>query len=481
MAVSIGPKLGIDGEKEYRDSINQIIQQAKTLGSEMKLVTASFDENTEAEEKAQRTAEVLNKQIDIQKKRVDALNGMLEKSADLYGENDTRTLKWQEAVNDANTELKNLERQLDETQSGLSGFADSLDDSADSLDDMSGALSETGEAAGEASGTLGDLAGKFGVDLPDALGKIDLGGINADMLGLAGVLGAAAGYMVEIGKETIELVENLKLLSATSGLSTTTLQEWGYAAEMAGMSVNDIADLTKDLRKNAVDAVEGNEELMQSFTELGITLTDENGNIRDTDDLFNDVVYALANMEEGAERDALAMKLMGEGALNLNPIINDGAEALDEMRKAAHENNQVISEEGVASIDKFHKRLENLVSKMRGSFRKVFEEFTQVVNGDWNWRGTNRMGLAVDSGRVGRNARGTDYWQGGWTLVGEEGPELLRLPQGTQIKSNAESAAMMGGVNITVYGAEGQDVEALADEIMYRINDAVARQEAIYK
>lgn len=58
---------------------------------------------------------------------------------------------------------------------------------------------------------------------------------------------------------------------------------------------------------------------------------------------------------------------------------------------------------------------------------------------------------------------------------------MLRLPQGAQIKSNAESAAMMGGVNITVYGAEGQDVEALADEIMYRINDAVARQEAIYK
>ena len=49
-----------------------------------------------AEEKAQRTAEVLNKQIDVQKKRVDALNSMLEKSADLYGENDIKTLKWQE-------------------------------------------------------------------------------------------------------------------------------------------------------------------------------------------------------------------------------------------------------------------------------------------------------------------------------------------------------------------------------------------------
>lgn len=138
------------------------------------------------------------------------------------------------------------------------------------------------------------------------------------MLGLAGVLGAAAGYMVEIGKETIELVENLKLLSGTSGLSTTALQEWGYAGEQVGVSMEEIADLTKDLRKNAVAAVEGNEEMAKSFEELGVTLTDENGNIRDTDDLFNDVVYALANMEEGAERDTLAMSLMGEGALKLN-------------------------------------------------------------------------------------------------------------------------------------------------------------------
>lgn len=474
MAVSIGPRLGIDGEKEYRNSINQIIQQAKTLDSEMKLVTSSFDENTDAQEKATRTSEVLNKQIDVQKKRVDALNEMLEKSADLYGENDTRTLKWQEAVNGATAELNNLERQLEHTQDAVEDMGDSVNDSAGGMDDL-------GEAADGAGGTIGDLAGKLGIDLPDAIGNVDLKGLNTDLLGLAGVLGAAAGYMVEIGKETIELAENLKLLSGTSGLSTTALQEWGYAGEQVGVSMEEIADLTKDLRKNAVAAVEGNEEMAKSFEELGVTLTDENGNIRDTDDLFNDVVYALANMEEGAERDTLAMSLMGEGALKLNPIINDGADALDNMKQAAHENNQVLSEEGVAAIDKFHKRLDNLVSKINGSVRKAFEELALVFNGDWNWRGTNSMGLAVDSGRVGRNARGTDYWQGGWTLVGEEGPELLRLPQGTQIKSNAESTAMMGGVNITVYGAEGQDVEALADEIMYRINDAVARQEAIYK
>lgn len=473
MAVSIGPRLGIDGEKEYRNSINQIIQQAKTLDSEMKLVTSSFDENTDAQEKATRTSEVLNKQIDVQKKRVDALNEMLEKSADLYGENDTRTLKWQEAVNGATAELNNLERQLEHTQDAVEGMGDSVNDSAGEMDDL-------GEAADGAGGTIGDLAGKLGIDLPDAIGNVDLKGLNTDLLGLAGVLGAAAGYMVEIGKETIELVKEINNLSATSGLSAESLQEWSYVGKQAGVEMSEIADLTKDLRKNAVAAVEGNEELMQSFTDLGVTLTDENGNIRDTDDLFNDIVYALANMEEGAQRDTLAMSLMGEGALKLNPIIKDGAAALDDMRQAAHDNNQVLSEEGVAAVDKFSKKMSSLVDKIKGSFRQAFAELASWLNGDWDYKGVAVGGKAYDAG-IGRNAGGTDYWRGGWTLVGEEGPELLRLPQGTQIKSNAESAAMMGGVNITVYGAEGQDVEALADEIMYRINDAVARQEAIYR
>ena len=35
--------------------------------------------------------------------------------------------------------------------------------------------------------------------------------------------------------------------------------------------------------------------------------------------------------------------------------------------------------------------------------------------------------------RVGRNARGTPYWRGGPTWVGEEGPEIIDLPQGSKV------------------------------------------------
>lgn len=52
------------------------------------------------------------------------------------------------------------------------------------------------------------------------------------------------------------------------------------------------------------------------------------------------------------------------------------------------------------------------------------------------------FGTGGGGGTTGNNANGTPYWRGGWTWVGERGPELMRLPQGTQIKSNPESMRM---------------------------------------
>ena len=51
MARDIGPKIGIDGEAQYRKEINEIIQQAKTLDAEMKALTTSYDKEADAKKK----------------------------------------------------------------------------------------------------------------------------------------------------------------------------------------------------------------------------------------------------------------------------------------------------------------------------------------------------------------------------------------------------------------------------------------------
>ncbi len=66
MAVNIGPRIGIDGEAQFRKEINDLIQQQKTLASEMKAVTSYLDANDKSQEALTAQTEVLNKQIATQ-------------------------------------------------------------------------------------------------------------------------------------------------------------------------------------------------------------------------------------------------------------------------------------------------------------------------------------------------------------------------------------------------------------------------------
>ena len=59
--------------------------------------------------------------------------------------------------------------------------------------------------------------------------------------------------------------------------------------------------------------------------------------------------------------------------------------------------------------------------------------------------------------------------------MGEELSALATLPL-----PSGGTTTNMGGVVINVYGAEGQDVNALADVVMYRLQSAVERKEAVF-
>jgi uncharacterized membrane protein YeaQ/YmgE (transglycosylase-associated protein family) len=68
---------------------------------------------------------------------------------------------------------------------------------------------------------------------------------------------------------------------------------------------------------------------------------------------------------------------------------------------------------------------------------------TITVDVDKAFKGEVDGVIAGVAARAGRNASGTPYWKGGLTWVGEEGPELLNLPRGSQILSNEDSRALV--------------------------------------
>ena len=63
MAADIGARIGIDGEKAFRDSLAAINSQMKNLGSEMKAVVASFTGMEDSEEAVTAKTNVLQKSV----------------------------------------------------------------------------------------------------------------------------------------------------------------------------------------------------------------------------------------------------------------------------------------------------------------------------------------------------------------------------------------------------------------------------------
>lgn len=145
MAIDIGPKIGIEGEADYRKSINEIIVQAKTLSSEMRKLESSFKNEGKSIEENTAKKKLLNEQITLQEKKVEELSAMLEKAKANYAENSTQVQKWQQAVNNATTDLNKLKSQLDSMPNSLQIVGSKMQDVGSKMKDVGGSITDFGK------------------------------------------------------------------------------------------------------------------------------------------------------------------------------------------------------------------------------------------------------------------------------------------------------------------------------------------------
>lgn len=93
----------------------------------------------------------------------------------------------------------------------------------------------------------------------------------------------------------------------------------------------------------------------------------------------------------------------------------------------------------------------------------------------------------VDIGQIGKIpylAKGGILSRGS-AVVGEAGPELLTMSAGRAVvqpltNNTTNNSATYGNVTINVYGAAGQSINELADEIMYKMQGYVERRGAVW-
>ena len=275
MAVDIGPKIGIDGEKEFRQELQNINQQLRTLGSEMKAVTSAFDENADSQEALAAQAQVLNQQIETQKQKLQQLQKGLDAAAQKYGENDTKTLRWAQAVQDATATLNQMQSQLSKVHSEMSGAGNVYDNLTRKISNQERELSDLrrehtnavltyGKTSWEAQdlarqiGTLsaelkesktamsqaekatsglktaldeaGDSTGGILDSVSGLMGDMGLGGV-AGILGKGFAVGAVVSGVSQLTGAITGLVDETAEYRKIMGTLETSSQAAGYTAE----------------------------------------------------------------------------------------------------------------------------------------------------------------------------------------------------------------------------------------------------------
>lgn len=238
MARDIGPKIGIDGEAQYRKEIEQIIQQAKTLDAEMRAVASAFDKEGDSQKKNKAITEQTNKQIETQKEKIKLLQEMVARSAEATGANSKQTLQWKEALANAKTQLNELESGLDGFTKKTSIFGEALKAML-SKEVIIGGLKALKDGIVE----VGKAAYSFGKSVVESYGEFEQleGGVKK-LFGsdYQAVIKNAQNGFKTAGLSANEYIETVTSFSASliSSLGNDTAQ----AAKFADIAIRDMSD-----------------------------------------------------------------------------------------------------------------------------------------------------------------------------------------------------------------------------------------------
>lgn len=351
MADNFGLKIGVEGEKEFKNALRDINQSFKVLGSEMKLVESEFNKQDKSIEAVTVRNKLLNKEIDAQKDKIETLEKALNNAATSFGENDRRTQNWAIQLNNAKAHLNGLEQEIEQNKNALNGIGNEFDDAEKQAEQFGKSLNDTAskaELSGSKFNALGGMLKGIGIAMGTAFVAVGAAAVSSAK-SLTDMTVGAAAYADEI-----------LTTSTIAGVSAESLQAYQYAAELVDVSMETLTgSMAKQIRSMS-SARDGSADMIEAYDRLGISVSNADGSLRNGEDVYWETIDALGKMEEGAERDALAMKIFGKSAQDLNPLIAQGSAGIAELTEEAKRMGAVLSDETIAQLGKFDDSVQRL-------------------------------------------------------------------------------------------------------------------------
>lgn len=272
--------------------------------------------------------------------------------------------------------LRNAERQVQEQFKKGKASQEQVDALKREIIATEQSLNKLENGADDANSAL-KKAGKTGADSANDIehkmsgaGKA-VAGVAA---GIATAFAAVGAGAIAAGKALVKFTtggatyaDEVLTTATQTGIATDKLQEYMYAAELVDVSTETLTKSMAKQIKSMKAAQDGTALTVDAYDKLGVQVTNADGSLRDSDAVYWETIDALGKIENETERDALAMQLLGKSAQELNPLIEAGAERMNELGAQAQAAGYVMGDDMLQAYGALDDNIQTLKVNAEGA------------------------------------------------------------------------------------------------------------------
>lgn len=212
--------------------------------------------------------------------------------------------------------------------------------------ELTGASVSAGAEAGEQAGS--SFNSGFGTAVK-AVG----GAIAGATAAVAGAIAAGTSALVGFTREGASYADEVLTMSTNTHIATDELQAYMYAAELVDVSVETMTSSMARNVRSMSSAASGTGAVAEAYEALGVSVTDADGNLRDSQEVYWELIDSLGEVDDYTQRDALAMQIFGRSAQDLNSLIAVGSEGMAEYASQAEAAGAILSEDTLGAFGEF--------------------------------------------------------------------------------------------------------------------------------
>ncbi|MFA6308630.1 MAG: hypothetical protein WC677_02645 [Clostridia bacterium] len=352
--MGLNVKVGLDGSG-FSVGIGKVNDQLNYAKAQFKEASSRLGDFGSGTDKLKLKAQYLSKQIDIQKNSVDSLDAKYRQAKSSTNANELATQRLATQLLNAKEKLNMMGNELNRTNSDLKNF-------------------DKTQRNAERSGS--SFASKLGGGMKTAAKGLAIG-IGA----VAGATSIAAAGMGRMIQKSVESADKIQTTAEVYGMTAERVQELTYVGTKLDVNIESITKGQRFLAKNMYAAEQGTKGQAAAFKKLGVSVVDSKGKLRNANDTMADTFTALKNMPNATERNAVAMKIFGKSAMDLNPLIQAGGKEIAGLTDEAHKMGAVISNEAIKGLDDFADSFDGLKLGIKGIAGTLSAAFLPAMNG----------------------------------------------------------------------------------------------------